>query len=385
MRVLFSSTRGAGHLQPLLPYAHALVRLGHEVLVAAPASVSEVLEKAKLAHAPFDHPGDAQLAPIWARLRGVSADESLAIAVREIFAGVNARTALPKLCETISTWQPDLVVRESAELGAAVAAAKAGVPHARVPVHMDTFEELSFLPQAVGPVDALRREVGLPADDGAALRAAPAFTTFPASLDHGVPTAKMFRSRVPNAPRSDVMTTPRWAPSDSTPLVYITFGTIAGTTPEARAVYRAALDAVAALPVRALLTTGKGLEAGALGVVPDNVIVEEWVPQADVFPRAVALLCHGGSGTMLGGLAAGLPMVVAPMFADQPYNASRVQAVGAGVAVTKPDASSLRAALERVLSDGSMRAAAGRIAAGMAALPTVDDAALELVAAARLL
>jgi UDP:flavonoid glycosyltransferase YjiC (YdhE family) len=40
MRVLFSSTRGAGHLQPLLPYARALVARRHEVAVAAPEEES---------------------------------------------------------------------------------------------------------------------------------------------------------------------------------------------------------------------------------------------------------------------------------------------------------------------------------------------------------
>jgi hypothetical protein len=55
-----------------------------------------------------------------------------------------------------------------------------------------------------------------------------------------------------------------------------------------RSIYRVALDAVAELPVRALLTTGKGLEPGALGAIPANVHVEAWVPQRDVLPRAAA-------------------------------------------------------------------------------------------------
>jgi UDP:flavonoid glycosyltransferase YjiC (YdhE family) len=70
MRVLFSSTRGAGHLQPLLPYARALVARRHEVAVAAPEEVSKTVRDAGLPHLPFDHPGDDALAPIWARLRG---------------------------------------------------------------------------------------------------------------------------------------------------------------------------------------------------------------------------------------------------------------------------------------------------------------------------
>src|SRR5947199_7091190 len=95
MRVLFSSTRGAGHLQPLLPYARALVARGLEVAVAAPEEVGNTVREAGLPHLPFDHPGDDSLAPIWARLRGASETEMMTIAASEIFAGVNAKTALP--------------------------------------------------------------------------------------------------------------------------------------------------------------------------------------------------------------------------------------------------------------------------------------------------
>ena len=37
MRVLFSCTAGYGHFHPLVPFAQALKRAGHEVAVAAPS------------------------------------------------------------------------------------------------------------------------------------------------------------------------------------------------------------------------------------------------------------------------------------------------------------------------------------------------------------
>jgi hypothetical protein len=84
---------------------------------------------------PFDHPGEDSLAPIWTRLRAASEAEMMTIPAVEIFAGVNAKTALPKLQATIREWRPDLVVRDSVEYGALVAAEAAGVRHARVVVH----------------------------------------------------------------------------------------------------------------------------------------------------------------------------------------------------------------------------------------------------------
>ena len=280
----------------------------------------------------------------------------MAIAAGEIFAGVNATAALPKLQETIRSFRPDLVVRDSVEFAALVAAERAGVRHARVAVHSVSFEEV--LPPLVdAPLDALRAHAGLSPDEGASLRAEPVFSSFPASLDVVPGGSRMrppFRARVVEEAPSAAPAV--WAPAgDPRPLVYITFGTIAGSMAHVRSIYRTALDAVADLPVRALLTTGRGLEAGALGAIPANVHVEAWVPQRDVLPRVAALVCHGGSGTLLGGLAAGLPMVVVPLGADQPHNGRLVAAAGVGLTLTKPDAGALRAAIQRVLDASDIR------------------------------
>jgi UDP:flavonoid glycosyltransferase YjiC (YdhE family) len=382
MRVLFSSTRGAGHLQPLLPYARALVARGHEVAVAAPIDVSETLREAGFAHFVFDRPGDDVLDPIWARLNAVAPDEAaaMAIAAGEVFGTVNAVTAVPKLQLAISTFGPQLIVRDSVEYGSLVAAELAKVRHARVAVHSISFEEV-FPAHVAAPLDALRASVGLAPDGGASLSAEPTFSSFPASLDIAPASSRMrapFRARVVDEAPSSTLAA--WAQADDArPLVYITFGSIIGGIERFRSIYRMALDAVAELPVRALLTTGKGLEAGALGAIPANVHVEAWVPQRDVLPRAAALVCHGGSGTLLGGLAAGLPMVVAGMGADQPHNGRLVARAGAGLALTKPDAGALRAALQSVLETPSIRAQAQKLAAEIAAMPTIESAVDQLL------
>ena len=100
---------------------------------------------------------------------------------------------------------------------------------------------------------------------------------------------------------------------------------MAGGTAVGDAAFRAALDAVRGLPIRVLLTAGRATDIQALGDVPANVHVESWVPQADALAAATAVICHGGSGTTFGTLAAGLPLVIVPMFADQPANARLVE------------------------------------------------------------
>lgn len=172
----------------------------------------------------------------------------------------------------------------------------------------------------------------------------------------------------------------------------MTFGTVLGHLAEAIAVYRCALDAVAGLPVRVLMTVGRGTDPASLGPIPDNVRIEQWVPQETVLGQTAVVVCHGGSGTTMGALAAGVPVVICPLFADQPRNAQAIQRVGAGVVVASEDpapgglrrlgpehVAPLRASIEQVLGDPAYRQVAERIAAEMAVLPTLDELVARLL------
>jgi UDP:flavonoid glycosyltransferase YjiC (YdhE family) len=104
-------------------------------------------------------------------------------------------------------------------------------------------------------------------------------------------------------------------------------------------------------------------------------------------------VCHGGSGTTYGALAAGLPVVVVPLFADQSANARAVAGAGAGLVVdperdaetgdidlTGDLAARVTDALAAVLASPPHRAAARRVAAEMAAAPSVGAVLDELTA-----
>ncbi len=366
MRILFTSTGGAGHLTPLLPYVMVMLQRGHAVRVAAPQSAAPQLHKAGLTHVVLDDPGPEAMKSVMYRMDAAKGDAVFAVAIQQLFFGIQARTVLPAVQAAIWDWSPDLVVREASEPVGAIAAEAAGIPHARVDVHNPQIEAM-FIRLGAVPVDGLRTSVGLPADAGAALRAEPVFTAFPAAFDTSASRLLPFRvrtgavGRIPQA-------------NGDLPFVYITFGTLAGRLPKSQAAFRAALAAVADLPIRALLTTGPVMPRSELGSIPANVTVETFVPQADILPRASAVLCHGGAGTVLGTLAAGLPMVVTPLFADQPANARAVDASGAGIAVMDGSADALRAALQKVLSHSSYRKAAASIADEIAGLPGIMDA-----------
>jgi UDP:flavonoid glycosyltransferase YjiC (YdhE family) len=128
-----------------------------------------------------------------------------------------------------------------------------------------------------------------------------------------------------------------------------------------------AADALGGLPVRGLVTTGPAVDPAAIRP-PPNVSVRRWVRHADVLPDCSAVLTHGGHGTVLKALTAGVPLVVAPLGRDQPDNAARVVHSGAGLWVSKKaDVPALQDALGRVLHESRYRAAARRMAATLAA------------------
>ena len=377
MRVLVSTTAGLGHMGPLLPFARAYRRAGHEVLVAAPASFAAEVERAGFAHRAFPDAPHEEWAAVMSRLPELSYEEAEAVVLAEVFAGVDVRAALPGVLATVEEWRPGLVLRETAELASHLAAERFAVPEVRVTVGLAIAEEraLHSFADALAPV---RDALGLEGDAaGARLRAAPWCTVVPASLEHpaypGPPGVHRCRGEDDGRATSAI---PAWWPQELSdlPLVYLTFGTVAATVPAFAAVLPAAVRAVADAPVRLLVTVGPGGDPAAFAGLPSNVHVERWVPQRDLLPHASVVICHGGFGSVMGPLAAGVPLVVAPQFADQPLNAERVAAVGAGVALPlgPPDPVALREALDVVLAQPQYRDGAAAIAAEIAALPPAD-------------
>ncbi len=131
------------------------------------------------------------------------------------------------------------------------------------------------------------------------------------------------------------------------PPVYVGFGSMVHDDPEWTAAQ--VVDAVGRLGRRAIVV-GNGLRVRGN---PQGVLVVDDVDHARLFPRVAAVVHHGGAGTTAAALRAGVPQVVVPHFADQPFWAERVHRLGVAprpIRVRRLDADRLEAALREALS-----------------------------------
>jgi MGT family glycosyltransferase len=184
----------------------------------------------------------------------------------------------------------------------------------------------------------------------------------------------------PREPASGQAWEAPWPDDDPRPLVVVSFST---TFQDHRDLVERAVAAFDGLAARALVTTGGVFDPASIAA-PPSVAVRNWVPHAAVLPRASAVVTHGGHGTVLAALAAGLPVVAVPCGRDQNDNVMRLLAAGAGVRLrrrARPPA--IRRAIERALHDPELRARAQRMADAMAGEDGAAGAVRELEALAR--
>ena len=379
MRVLCATTANDGHFGPLLPFARALAEAGHEVRVAAPASYAGCGEGG-FAHEPFADAPRELIGPVMGRLPTLAFEEADDLVIREVFARIDAQAALPSLVETVERWRPDLMLRETAELASLAAAERAGVPHVQVCIGMH--EVLPRFAQAVSdPLEELGRLAGLVGGRmTSALASETVLSLVPEVLDHPsgqVPSGsdEFLRFHEPR-PAAGAHRLPDWG-DPQLPLIYVTFGSVTGSLSPFASVFRRALDALADIEARVLLTVGRKVDPAGLGPLPSNAHVEQWLPQDAVLGQAAGVLGHGGFGTTMGALAAGVPQVVVPLFTfDQAVNGDHVAATGAGLTVERGSSSVEFAAAQvpRLLADPIYTASARRVAAAIADLPSTAEA-----------
>jgi UDP:flavonoid glycosyltransferase YjiC (YdhE family) len=382
MRLLLCSTGLAGHFNPLVPFIDAARDRGDEVLVVVPPSLATEVQALGVTHYLSDPPDPTKSRDLWRRAARLPHAQAARLLDGEFFGRLSTEAMLATVDAACDAFRPDLIIREPCAYAGAVVAQRRSIEHAQVAISTAR-TEWSVIGLVASTLEDF--EPGMEK----VLRQTRYISRLPVSLDPSpFPHTLRYREDV----AADVEEPGRWA-EGAGPLIYLTFGSVAGGLATAHSAFRLAIQALEGLDARVLVTTGKSFNRLLLGELPANVVVESWVPQASIFPFASMVLCHGGSGTTYGALAAGLPIVFVPMFADQRTNARLIAVAGAGIvvevgsrsepgfrAIEAADVPRIRAAVIEVLAKSSYPIAAQVIAEEIASTGSARDCLEELFA-----
>lgn len=380
LRVLCTSTGGAGHVHALAPLALVLGARGHDVHWAVADDGGTTVESMGFEWSAAGMTTSARRDAAAADLPRIM---QLPMADRRgpLFAALFARAAGPAmrraLAPVFDRVRPDVVLRETAELAAAPMATARDVP-------LVTVAFSGVLPErARGTVlDALQplwHDEGLDDPSWADVYGQLYLHRFPPSFGQR-PDSPVVRPVRPDGGASSG-DRPAWldAVGADRRCVYVTSGTERAAT---MFPWRETFEALRGLEVDAVATIGPHVDPADLGAVPSNVHIERYVPQAEVLGRVAAVISHGGAGTVLGAAGYGRPQLVVPLFADQWENGIAVRDAGCGI-LLDPDhrgVDDLEGSLRTLLDTTSHSDAAGRVADEIAAMPPVSDLVTEIEA-----
>jgi UDP:flavonoid glycosyltransferase YjiC (YdhE family) len=364
MRALVVASPGTGHVFPLVPVSWALRSHSHDVLVATT--------------------GDGIARAMNAGLTVV--DVSPGVNMRDVFMSVGpgpggwkpnpapadareqavqlfARVSKIMLAGTESVarrWRPDVMIYGELQGAGALVAARLGVPAVEHAISLAGGGGV-FVPQmwsrlAPGPV----------VEPVAVIRIAPPSLTSAARGWTVRPVPYNGGAVVPE----ELLSPP------TRPRILITMGTV---VPLRRGVglVRDLVDAVVTADRSMDVLVALGCDPAELGSLPGSVRAYQWLPLSATLPTCSVVIHHGGAGTTLSALAAGVPQVVVPQGADQFLNAESVSRRGCAMTADLAPVA-INECLRRALS-GELDRAAKEVRDEIATLATPSEIAIRLV------
>ena len=365
MRVLVTALSGHGHLFPLVTTAWALRSAGHDVLFATAGDMTAVkttgLQSYDVAPGLDMHgllggnAGKAFRSSTTGQPISETADPRDHPAFR-MFNGL-AEGMVDGLVALAKDWRPDVVVYEAMNLIGLLAAQAAGarsVSHSIGIAHNRRVLELFGAMQ----VDIFKR-YGLDAIPEPDLH-----------LDVAPPSMSMESYGWPMryVPYNGGGQLPGWLTGrPERARIAVTLGTVAPMLTGVGPVERIAA-AAEKIDAEFVVAIGANADTSSLTDLPDNVRLAGYVPLGPLLASSTAVIHHGGAGTTLTALDAGVPQIVVPQGADGPLNAAAVATAGCGLNVTDEE---LDAQLvERLLTDESLRSNADRVRVEMHGMPS---------------
>lgn len=383
MRIALCCNDTRGGVEPYAILGSELKRQGHDVVLIAPVDFAGYAERFQLRFAGLSG-SQSEVAQIAASHSDKGALAAAAVMLRE-------------MPGRVGNWAREML--EGAEgadlLVGGIGGMITGVPVAEklgrpfLEAHLQPIGVksrtmngllLGSLPEWIGPYGRLLSqqlsELALNLQFGPAMRMARRAISAPSGeLRASLPRIFGFSKHVvPDAERFGVPTgywqapLREWTPppelahflETERPLVVIGFGSIASEDPNA--IPAMAADLCQQLGCKVIYLSG--WTAGPDGEAGPDVLHLREAPHAWLFPRVDAVVHHGGAGTTGAAFLAGVPQIVVPTGVDQPFWASRVAALGVGLAAPYRrhlTGHSLGAYVRRVL-EGEFRTNAKRIA-----------------------
>jgi rhamnosyltransferase subunit B len=409
-KVVLATVGSLGDLHPFIALGRALRERGLNVVIACAAEYQSKVEAAGVAFHPM-RPGfdemQGDLGMDRAQLTRGAVEQSRFLFRKLLLPYV--RTAYEDMMRV--TADADLVLPSSLAFGARLAAERRGIPWIAVILQPMMFlssydppiipgaEWLSAVLRKLGPtptryalwtlkkavnglfrpLHALRTDLGLapsalnPLFDGQFADKGGAIGLYSRLLgdvqpDYPQPTSIVGFATFDSESGLEVGLDPAldaFLKSGTAPLVF-TVGSLIVNSPGS--FYRESLRVARTSKRRAVLLVGEqGLgEFAHLGSA--EAFVCAYAPHSLLFPRAAAIVHHGGIGTLAQALRSGRPQLIVPYFADQLDNAARTARLGVG-RISSPrsyNGASARRDLDRLLDDGRYLARAREVAESLA-------------------
>ena len=324
-RVLFVTAPERGHYHVLLGPAQALVDAGHEVAFWAAVDLS--------AHVP--HRCYSAGASLHEGNRGTALASTLSDAdrrrawIREMLLG-SVEADVLRLHAAVREFCPEVIACDPMVYAAPIVAHEAGLPWVALSSSLNPVLPAGFDSELLTTVRALSVDRDrLFAAHGMVERFAScdclsphASGVFATQSLTGVPPAGITllgASRV--APRGDEREAAVLA-LDDRPLVYVSLGSQNWYQPTLLA---RIFELLGGEDVQVVAAVG-GLRMDA----PANVKLVPYADQRALLRLATLFITHAGANSVLEGLDAGVPLLMAPLVNDQPHNAWFVERAGAG-------------------------------------------------------
>ena len=378
----------------MAPLAKALQRRRHQVFFVCSPSFVPIIQKAGFDAFPAGIDWDeSRLCETVPEIIEIPLTERMLWLSKVIFLERSPKSMVPDMLEIIDDRSPDVIIYNSFEIAAPIAAELKGIPMAGVHISFRCSKAIDS--EFYGDeLESLRSYFGLQPDPKMSwigrwleLSLLPPTWVLPGFLQE--PTEFFIRPEVFDTTGEERI--PTWINDlPKQPTIHASLGTVFNDQP---AVFDCIFDALKDARVNLIMTVGRSSDPNRYGKLPAHIKVERYIPTSLLLPHMDISINHGGNGSVMAVLTKGIPMIILPLSADQPFIASI--ALNHGVAIPLPQEvfhlsqgdmppvvdprrispEVIRMAVNRAFENNTYRQSALKLAGRLKSMPGADFAA----------